>query len=169
MRVFLIGMMGSGKTTLGRQLAKLLQYTFVDLDEYIEQQENKTIPQIFQEEGQQRFRQLERQALERLVAAQDRVVVATGGGAPCFFDNISFLNRHGENIFLDVPLDEIAKRLQLADLEQRPLLAGKSMVEVKLFLAKTLEERKRFYEQANYVISGTHITPVQLQYLLNHK
>ncbi|MFD2513097.1 shikimate kinase [Pontibacter locisalis] len=168
MRVFLTGMMGSGKTTLGGQLAKLLNYPFIDLDEYIEQRAQKTIPQIFADEGQDKFRLLERQALEELVQQHNKAVIATGGGAPCFFDNIDFLNSHGENIFLDVPVEEIFNRLLASDLALRPLLSGKSEEEVKSFLTKTLEGRIRFYERARYRVSGSNITAIHLQKLLNH-
>lgn len=167
MLVFLIGMMGSGKTTLGSQLAERLNYAFVDLDEYLEKRVGRSIAQIFEQEGQERFRELEREALEAVVQEYEHAVISTGGGAPCFFDNIEFINRHGKSCFLDVPVEEIARRLLASDLRVRPLLAGKTEEEVKAFLAKTLSLRKQFYEQASIKLQGPAIAVKQLQHLLN--
>lgn len=168
MLIFLLGMMGSGKTTLGRQLAQQLGYTFVDLDEYIEQREQQTIAAIFGEQGEEAFRQKERAALEALVQEYTQAVVATGGGAPCFFDNISYMNQHGATIFLAVPTTEISRRLLATNLNLRPLLANKSEAEINLFLAKTLAYRNQFYEQAKYKLEGNAITVAHLAELLNH-
>ncbi|RDV10396.1 shikimate kinase [Pontibacter diazotrophicus] len=168
MLIFLIGMMGSGKTTLGRQLAERLGYAFVDLDEYLEKRVGRSIAEVFEQEGQERFRELEREALEAVVLDYDDAVISTGGGAPCFFDNIDFINRHGVSCFLDVPVEEISRRLLASNLQVRPLLAGKSEEEVSSFLAKTLSLRKQFYEQANIQLKGPAISVEQLQHLLNN-
>ena len=168
MRIFLIGMMGSGKTTLGRQLAARIQHTFVDLDAYLEQREGCSIAQLFEQEGQERFRELEREALEAVVQAYEKVVISTGGGAPCFFDNIDFMNRHGRTVFLDVPVEEISRRLLASDLQMRPLLAGKTEEEVKSFLFKTLSHRRQFYERAGTTLQGGDIGVKLLQQLLNN-
>ncbi|MEJ8801255.1 shikimate kinase [Pontibacter sp. H249] len=167
MLIFLLGMMGSGKTTLGRQLAQQLSYTFVDLDEYIEQREQKSIAAIFEELGEETFRKKERAALEALVQKFPSAVVATGGGAPCFFDNIKYMNRHGLTVFLAVPVSEISHRLLATNLSLRPLLANKSEAEINLFLAKTLANRNQFYEQAKYKLEGSAITVAQIIELLN--
>ncbi len=168
MIIFLIGMMGSGKTTLGRQLAEKLGYTFVDLDLYLEQREGRTIAQLFEQEGQDRFRELEREALESVVQDYDLAVVATGGGAPCFFDNMGFMNRHGKTFFLDVPVEELRKRLSGAELAVRPLLAGKSGEEINTFLVKTLNHRRQFYERAGATLQGPGITLEQFQLIFNN-
>lgn len=160
-------MMGSGKSTLGRQLARRLGHTFVDLDDYIEERESKTIAQLFEQEGQERFREKERAALEAVVREYDKAVIATGGGAPCFFDNMRFINRHGASVFLDVPEEEIANRLTASNLSSRPLLAGKSAAELKAFIAKTLSARRQFYEQAQYTLSGKNQTIAALLTLVN--
>jgi shikimate kinase len=153
-RIFLIGMMGAGKTTLGRQLAERLGYAFVDLDDYIEQREGKSIPQLFETGGQEHFRQKERQALEAVVQEFQQAVIATGGGTPCFFNNMAFINQHGTSVFLDVPTEELVQRLLLSDLSQRPLLAQKNDMELKDFIVKTLAIRIGFYKQAEYTLSG---------------
>lgn len=168
MRVFLLGMMGSGKTTLGRQLAERLACAFVDLDEYLEKRQGRSIAQLFEQEGQERFRELEREALEAVVLEYDAAVISTGGGAPCFFDNIRFINRQGKSCFLDVPVEELSRRLLASDLHVRPLLAGKSEEEVKSFLAKTLSHRREFYEQASIKLQGAAIAVEQLQKSLNN-
>lgn len=169
MRIFLIGMMGSGKTTLGRQLADRLQVAFVDLDEYIEQKEQNTISQIFENHGPAHFRELERQALEAVVYEHTDVVIATGGGTPCFYDNMSFINKHGKSIFLKAPEEEIFHRLRASDLNSRPLLAGKSNEELKDFISKTLEQRQPFYEQATLILHAPGHTLQDLLTLLNYK
>jgi len=167
MLLFLLGMMGSGKTTLGQQLARQLGYTFVDLDTYIEERTEKSIAELFEQQGQERFRELEREALETVVQEYRQAVVATGGGAPCFFDNMAFINQHGKSVFLDVPVEELAQRLLKSDLQVRPLLAGKTDTELKSFLSKTLAARRLFYDQATYKLAQSPYTAGALVALLN--
>ncbi|PRY04596.1 shikimate kinase [Pontibacter ummariensis] len=159
-------MMGSGKTTLGEQLATQLGYAFVDLDAYIVQREGRSIADIFEQQGQERFRELERQALEAVVREYEHAVISAGGGAPCFFDNMDFINQYGESIFLDVPASELAKRLLASNLQVRPLLAGKTEDELREFLDNMLEHRRSFYEQARHKVKGAAITSEQLSSLL---
>ena len=168
MLIFLIGMMGSGKTTLGKQLAQELNYSFIDLDTYIEQQEHTSISEIFEKQGQDNFRKLERNALEVIAHEQTNAIIATGGGAPCFYNNIDFMNQHGTTVFLNVPIPEILKRLLSTDLTLRPLLSKKTEDEIFYFLNKTLNERMQFYSRAKYIVKSKHITVDQLKITLNN-
>ncbi|MCX2741982.1 shikimate kinase [Pontibacter anaerobius] len=167
MRIFLIGMMGSGKTTLGRQLAQRIGYTFVDLDEYIVRQQGQSIAQIFERQGQEHFRKLERQALEEVVQQYEQAVVSTGGGAPCFFNNIDFINLHGESFYLKVPVEQLLQRLLDQGQAERPLLAGKSPAELKVYLTETLAHRKQFYERAKHTLAEASPTTESFLRLLN--
>lgn len=156
MRIYLIGYMACGKTTLGKELAKKLSLSFLDLDKYLEKKYFKTIPQIFEEEGESGFRLKEQACLQEVSEFED-VVIATGGGAPCFFDNVEVMNRTGICIFLDVDAEELANRLMQSKTE-RPLVKGKSPEELVGFIEGMLEKRRPFYEQASYQITGSNIT-----------
>lgn len=152
--------MGSGKSTMGRALASDLKMTFVDLDSFLEEKYFRTIPQIFAEEGEENFRRKERKVLEE-VSAFDDVVIATGGGAPCFFDNMELMNNSGFCIFLDVAVDALVNRLLTARIE-RPLIKGKSPEELRNFIDGLLEKRRPFYEKAKYILKGEEILPQQV-------
>lgn len=146
MRIYLTGYMGCGKSTLGRKLARHAGLQFIDMDHYIEERNCKTIPQIFAEEGEAEFRKKERMALEELSEFTD-VVIATGGGAPCFFDNMDLMNRTGKTIYLDIDPKILATRL-LKSKTERPLIQGKSEEELVQFIGETLEKRNVFYSKA---------------------
>ena len=120
MRIYLIGYMGSGKSHLGRNFSKHLGVQFVDMDNFIEERNYKTIPQIFAEEGEAEFRKKERKVLEELSEFSD-IVIATGGGAPCFFDNIDLMNNSGITIYLNIDPKIIAHRVIDSKIE-RPLI-----------------------------------------------
>jgi len=165
MRIFLIGFMGCGKSTLGRALASELNLTFIDLDSFLEEKYFKTIPQIFAEEGEDAFRRKERKVLEE-VCGFDDVILATGGGAPCFFDNMDLMNESGFCIFLDVDINSLVSRLIHAKTE-RPLIKGKSPEELHTFIEGMLAKRRSFYEKARYILKGSEITSTQLIGLLN--
>ena len=155
MRIYLIGYMGSGKSTLGRRLAEHAGMQFIDMDHYIEERNCKSIPQIFSEYGEKGFRDRERKALEEL-SEFTGVVIATGGGAPCFFDNIGLMNQTGETIFLDIDPKILADRLMNSKTE-RPLIKGKTKNELVGFIDETLEERNPFYRKARYTITRPDI------------
>lgn len=145
---------------MGRELASALNLTFIDLDTFLEEKYFRTIPQIFAEEGEEGFRIKERNVLEE-VSNFDHVVIATGGGAPCFFDNIDLMNNTGICIFLDVEVRSLVERLIHAKTE-RPLIKGKSPDELHAFIEGMLEKRRPFYEKARYILKGSEIKPEQV-------
>ena len=157
MRIFLIGFMGCGKSTIGRALASALNFTFIDLDTFLEKRYFRSIPQIFAEEGEAGFRLKERKILEE-VSAFDDVIVATGGGVPCFFDNMDLMNKTGFCVFLDVDTDSLVNRLIHAKTE-RPLIKEKSPEELHVFIEGLLAKRRPFYEKAEYILKGSEISP----------
>ncbi len=155
MRIYLIGYMGCGKSTLGRRLSEFMDLQFIDMDHYIEMRNHKTIPQIFAEEGESEFRKKERKALDELSEFTD-TVIATGGGAPCFFDNIDVMNKTGKTIYLNINPAILAERL-LKSKTERPLIKGKSKEELIAFIDDTLKKRNQFYKQAKYEITQPDI------------
>ena len=164
MRIYLIGYMGSGKSHLGRKFSKHLGLQFVDMDHYIEERNYKTIPQIFAEEGEAEFRKKERKALEELSEFSD-IVIATGGGAPCFFDNIDLMNNSGKTIYLNIDPKILAFRLMKSKTE-RPLIKGKSKEELVSFISETLAKRNDFYKQAKYQITRPDIDFDELERMI---
>ena len=160
MRIYLVGYMGCGKSTMGRKLASMLDLTLIDLDHYLENKYFKTIPQIFTEEGEESFRKKE-QAVLHEVSAFENVIIATGGGAPCFFDNMEVMNRTGFCIFLDVETEELVERLTHAKTE-RPIIKGKSKEELAGFIDEMMKKRRPFYEKAKYILKGKNISPEQI-------
>ena len=145
-RIFLIGYMGAGKTTLGRALAKELDIQFIDLDSYIEKRLCKSVSQIFAENGEEGFRDIERRMLHE-VGDFENVVISTGGGTPCFFDNIEYMNRQGATVFLDVPVERLFIRLKIAR-KKRPLIMEKNDDELRDFITKQLAKRMPYYSKA---------------------
>lgn len=151
-RIFLTGYMGAGKTTLGKALARKLHIPFVDLDWYIEERFHKTVGELFVERGEAGFRELERTMLHEVGAFED-VIISTGGGAPCFFDNMDFMNRNGKTVYLQVHPDVLFHRLRVAK-QQRPILQGKKDDELKAFIIQALDKRACFYTQAQYTFNA---------------
>lgn len=147
-RIFLIGYMGAGKTTLGKALARALHVPFNDLDWYIEERFHKSIPQLFAEHGEEGFRRLEQRMLHEVGEFED-VVISAGGGTPCFFDNMDYMNRQGQTVFLDVSPERLFSRLRNAT-QQRPILTDKTDDELCAFIGQALEQRMPFYSRARY-------------------
>lgn len=149
--IFLIGLPSSGKSTLGKKLARTLRYRFVDLDKLIEKDQGMTIHEIFTTRGEDFFREVESRLLKETVANR-KIVVATGGGAPCFFDNMDFIKEAGISIFLDVPPSELARRIENHGKDDRPLLSGAVSLETEL--AQKYAKRLPYYSRADLVLSG---------------
>jgi shikimate kinase len=148
MIIFLVGFMGCGKSYTGRTLSGLLNIPFVDMDKAIEVQEAKTVKEIFERKGEAYFREQERAFLEQLDRNQN-LIIATGGGAPCFFDNMDLMNEKGRTFWLNRSKD-IALGQLLKGIDKRPLLTGKSPAEVEAFYTERLAERTPFYEKATF-------------------
>ena len=136
-RVYLIGYMGSGKTTLGKAFAQAMHLQFIDLDWYIEERMHKTIKDLFAERGEDGFREVE------------NVVIAAGGGTPCFFDNMEYMNRTGETVFLNASFEALFRRLKVAK-AKRPLLADKTDEELAEVIRNGLASRMGFYGKAKH-------------------
>ena len=165
MRIYLVGYMGSGKSRLGRRLAEFLDLQFVDMDIYIEERNCKSIPQIFAQEGEAEFRKKERKALDEL-SEFTNLVIATGGGAPCFFDNMDVMNASGKTIYLNIHPDILAERLMKSKTD-RPLIRGKSKEELVEFIAKTLNVRNEFYSKAQFQITVPDVPLEDVQKMIN--
>jgi shikimate kinase len=159
LRIALIGYMGSGKTTVGRLLAGQMNLPFIDLDECIELQENISITEIFQNKGEAYFRKIESEILQRILNSEEKFVLATGGGTPCFFDQIDLLNKHCTTVYLQCTSAAIEKRLAQSP-DNRPLLSNLSVT-----IHQHLNERLETYVQAKIIVNG-ELSPLKLsQYI----
>ena len=152
-RIILIGYMGSGKTTVGKALSKETGMMFYDLDWYIESRMRKSVSQIFAEKGEEKFRQMEYNMLHEVAEFED-VIISCGGGTPCFFDNMDYLNQQGDVVYLKATPETLYKHLLMAKVE-RPLLKGKSPDELIASITEHLKEREPFYEKARYTLDVT--------------
>ncbi|MCR4853697.1 MAG: shikimate kinase [Prevotella sp.] len=150
LRIILIGYMGAGKTTVGRALAKELGIPFYDLDWYIESRMRKKVSQIFAEKGEEGFRQIEHNMLHE-VAEFENVVLSCGGGTPCFFDNMQYMNEQAETVYLKARNDVLYDHLRMGRTE-RPLIKGKSPEELMEFIGQQIKIREPFYSQAKYTL-----------------
>lgn len=148
-RLFLIGYMGVGKTTTGKVLAKMLGINFIDLDLFIQNRFNKVISQIFQEEGEVRFREIERNVLQEVSTFED-VVISTGGGTPCFYNNMEVMNASGLTVYLKADIEKLSERLNSCK-EKRPLIKNKTKEELRLFVSESLQKRSLYYEKAQII------------------
>lgn len=144
-------MMSSGKTTLGKKLARALNYRFVDLDKLIEKEQEMEISAIFTQKGEDYFREVESRILKD-TATQKGIVLASGGGTPCFFDNMKVIKDMGVSIFLDVPAEDLARRIENHGKDDRPILSGAtSLVDT---LQSRITDRMPYYSQADFTLKG---------------
>lgn len=149
-RIILIGYMGAGKTTVGRQLAKRLGLMFYDLDWYITSRMRRTVKEIFEEGGEEAFRRIEHNMLHEVAEFED-VVISCGGGTPCFFDNMDYMNAQGETVYLKATPDVLYAHLKMGK-SVRPLLLDKTPEQVEAFVKEQLKEREPFYSKARHVL-----------------
>lgn len=150
--LFLVGYMGCGKSTLGRKLARRLGVAFADTDHLLEQQEGASVADVFRYEGEERFREAEREVLERVLAAGTDTVVSTGGGLPVWRDNMARMNEAGVTVYLRRSPDRIAARLTPFGRRKRPRLSGLSDEELVAFMTRDMAVREPFYMQARHTI-----------------
>lgn len=142
--------MGAGKTTLGKALSDSLGLPFYDLDWYIESRMHKTVKDIFDSQGEEGFRRIERNMLHE-VAEFENVIVSCGGGTPCFFDNMSYMNSQGHTVYLKASPEVLHEHLKMGR-TVRPLLLNKTPEEVKTFISTQLKERERYYSMARHTL-----------------
>ncbi|MCC5930293.1 MAG: shikimate kinase [Cyclobacteriaceae bacterium] len=147
-RIYLTGLPGCGKSYLGRNLSKKLHLQFFDLDDVIVESEKISINEIFAQKGEKYFRELESRLLKELSNSHSSFIMATGGGAPCFHDNMAYMNTKGITIFLDVSPPEIVKRLSEKGLSKRPLLKDVGPENLVKELEIKLQRRLPYYSQA---------------------
>lgn len=167
MKIFLIGMPGSGKSTLGKTLAEKLMMDFFDLDKEIEKREHMPVQEIFHEKGEEYFRVKEQDILREITEQNHSFIMATGGGAPCFHQSINFMLEAGKVLFLDLSLATIFQRVQNST--DRPLLALQSNEALLERLSKLREERLSIYQQAHYTIEEKNLTLAYIMDLLLRK
>ena len=162
MLLFLVGYMGCGKTSIGRRLARRLGLGFADTDALVEQAEGAAVADIFRYEGEAYFRRQERAALERLIAEGGDRVVSTGGGLPCWEDNMERLNRSGTSVYIRRPAAQIAARLTPYGRQKRPRLRGLDDGELLDFMTRNMAEREPFYLRARYTLEGADLSDEEL-------
>ncbi len=162
MLLFLIGYMGCGKSTIGRKLSKRLRWRLVDTDAEIEQREGATISEIFATRGEDAFRLMERECVERLAAEGENVIVSTGGGLPIWGDNMAMLNSLGETIYIARTAENIASRLSPGGRERRPKLRGLSDEELVEFMSTNIAQRDPKYREAKLVIEAVPMNDTEI-------
>ncbi|EPR68863.1 shikimate kinase [Cyclobacterium qasimii] len=158
-KIILVGMPGSGKSTLGKSLALKLNWPFYDLDDLIEAAAGKAIAEIFSTEGEGYFRKLESTVLEGILNKEEAFVLATGGGAPCYNDNMELINNKGVSVYLDVPLNSILQRLTHTEVSIRPLFSSLDTPQIILKLKNMHAQRSVFYEMAKIKLRGEDSSP----------
>jgi len=154
-RIFLIGYMGAGKTTLGRPLAQVMKLEFIDLDNFIEARYRKTVKEIFAEMGEEGFRKIEHRSLEE-VSEYENVVIALGGGTPCFMDNMDIVKKAGVSVYLK-PTEEVLLDRLIKGKHKRPLLANKNDDEILQVIREQLAWREPYYLRADIVFEASHL------------
>ena len=158
--IFLVGFMGCGKTSWGRKLAAGLGYHFIDLDHTLEAKVGSTVAEYFASHGEESFRKLESEIL-KTTNYPENTIVSTGGGLPCFFDNMDWMNSNGQTVYIQLSPKALGNRLENAKI-QRPILQGKKGDELAKFIEHKLAEREGFYLKATHTISGIDLSVEKL-------
>lgn len=156
MKIFLLGMPGSGKSTIGKLLAANINYPFLDLDKEIERRERKSISEIFESSGEKTFREMETEALREVIQKKGSLVISCGGGTPCFNDNMELMNISGLTVYIDVPEATLVERTKRNT--SRPLLQSDHLTKISLLL----NERAKFYTMAKYIVPSAGEESVQI-------
>lgn len=164
--IFITGFMGSGKTTFGKKLATLLKYNHLDLDHWIEENENITIEKVFKNEGEKVFRKLETKYLKKIVKIKKSLVVSLGGGAVCFNDNLNIIKKNGILIYIKLSPLVLTNRIIKSKIK-RPLLQNLNRKELLTEIKKLLLKRKKFYEQAHLIFNGSYLNPNNVTQLIH--
>ncbi len=167
MKIFLIGFMGCGKTTLAKKLASRLSYQLLDLDLEIEKRAGMPIGAYFAAHGENAFRLLESETLKTMDYMAD-AVIATGGGAPCHFDNMEWMNQQGLTIYMEMAPAALARRLEKGK-AKRPLLKDLDQAGILHFIEQKLQERKPWYHQAQLIVSGVNLDAASMEKLIREK
>jgi len=158
MKIFMIGMPGSGKTFLGEELSILLDLPYFDLDDGIERESGISISEMFSTRGEKYFRTIESKLLRSIPGMTEHFVLSTGGGTPCFFDNMNFMNEEGKTVFLNVPVKTLYKRLIKSGQNERPLLRDRPEEDLLAYLEEQFELRINFYLKAGLVLEGDNLS-----------
>lgn len=161
MKIFLIGFMGSGKTHWGRLLSQKLNLPFFDLDEQVVSHEEKPINEIFAENGEEYFRLVEKDMLHIITESHDSFIMACGGGSPCYFKNIDYMNRSGTTVWINTPVETIFQRL-IGEKDKRPLIRSLPDDQLRGFIIRKFADRKIYYEQASVVVDDESLQLDQL-------
>jgi shikimate kinase len=157
MRVYLVGFMGCGKTHWGRQLSEKLNIPFFDLDEQIISSEGRSVNDIFAQEGEEYFRLKEKEVLYIITESHDSFILACGGGTPCFFNNIEYMNKSGTTVWINSSVDQMFERL-LKEKGHRPLIKDFSDEQLRSYIARKFADRRIYYQQASVIINEEVIT-----------
>ena len=167
--IFICGFMGCGKTTQGKKLAKEMGYYFIDLDDYISNEYDNTITDLFQEVGEDEFRKIESISLQECINDNMKALIATGGGTPCFNNNMDLMKANGKVIYLKMEPEALYNRLFNAK-NERPLIKDKANEEMLLYIENLLKVREPFYSKADIITSGVTVDITALkETVLNHK
>ncbi len=162
MKIFIIGMPGSGKSTLAKELAQKMSFKLIDTDKYIEAKENMKIYEIFELKNEEKFRKIEHKALKEIIKEKN-IIISTGGGMPCFYNNINIMNKAGKTIYLKASLETLFERLK--DDITRPLIKNKNKEEIKKYIQATINEREKYYLKSNLIFNEKQNVSDLLEYI----